>query len=396
MADVALNAERDFERLREAVWVRFCARRRGVDRDRFEDAYSEWWAREVERAAEGAPSRAAAPAAFVAEAVHRVLLDDARARARGIGREDKASLAVVDIDEQYDLVAEDDVVARAGYEALAHRVLTLVQGHLTERERRVFVWSFLYLQPIEATADALGLSPPRVKKDRRKIAGKVGAEVWQVIGGELDLCAVYEEKSLPAIFEILTVHVEDCPTCAASLGGMRQGALAIIGPELLVVGGVTEGTSHVFSDLYARIYGLLHRGTEAFAALPPQGRTAAAVAVAATAVAGGAATVVPDARDQPRQPRVAQAASPSPVPTVATAVPTVSSRPAPAATSRPKARAATSRRARPAGTAAPAAPAPIQEELGFEQQAPVASTARTAPSAPEAPAPTEEFGFEQP
>ena len=40
--DVVLSAERHFEGLREAVWVRFCARHRASDRDRFDDLYSEW------------------------------------------------------------------------------------------------------------------------------------------------------------------------------------------------------------------------------------------------------------------------------------------------------------------------------------------------------------------
>ncbi len=232
-----LSAEEHFEALRESVWVRFAARHRGEDRARFEDLYAEWWTRECERAANGSPSRASAPAAFIAEAVHHVLIDDVRARARGIGRDEKASLEILDIEDQYAAAADDNTASTATYEALVHRVLTLIQGKLNEREVRTFVWSYLYLQPSEATAAALGVSVPRVKKDRKKIATKVGAEVWSVLAGELDLCAAYDEKSLPAIFEILTIHVEDCPVCGSALGGVRRGALAIIGPEVLVLAG---------------------------------------------------------------------------------------------------------------------------------------------------------------
>lgn len=416
---VVLSAEEHFESLREAVWARFCARHRSLDRDRFDDLYAEWWAREVERACKGAPSRAAAPAAFVAEAVHRVLLDDVRARARGLGRGDKNSLDIVDLDAQLDTAAADDTAAAASYEALAHRILTLVRGSLSERETRVFVWSYLYLQPSERTAEALGLSLPRVKKDRKKIAGKVGARVWAVLGGELDLCEAYSEQSLPAIFEILTVHVEDCPTCSAALGGVRRGALAVIGPELLVLGTAsTEGATHVFADLFssvsARFYGVMHRSAETLTALPPNGRTAAAVAVAATAVAGGAATVVPDrGRDASakRQASVERRAEPRPtavaVAPAATAVATTPPPPAPVATARPAATPRTTRTTRPPAKTAPAPAAPaattapvVEQEITFEEQAPAPTAAPASQSgsasAPTQPTDTTEFGFEQP
>ncbi len=139
MPETVLSAEQHFETLRESVWVRFAARHRGHDRARFEDVYAEWWAREVARAARGTPSRATAPAAFIAEAVHRVLIDDARARARGIARSEKGTLDVLDIDDQHRVASDDDVASTASYEALVHRVLTLIQGTLSERETRVFV-----------------------------------------------------------------------------------------------------------------------------------------------------------------------------------------------------------------------------------------------------------------
>src|SRR4051794_7230100 len=146
MTEVVLRAEEHFEALREAVWARFRARHGLFSRDRFEDAYAEWWTRELERAADGRASRATAPAAFVAEAVHRVLIDEARARARGLGRDEKASLELVDLDDQRDVAHADDTAAAAHYEAVAHRILALVRDRLTPREVRVFVWSFLYLE----------------------------------------------------------------------------------------------------------------------------------------------------------------------------------------------------------------------------------------------------------
>jgi len=306
--------------------------------------------------------------------------------------------------------------AAAAYEALAHRVLTLVQGRLSERETRVFVWSFLYMQPSEATATALGLSLPRVKKDRKRIVTKVGTQVWAVLGGELDLCAAYREQSLPAIFEILSVHVEDCPACAAALGGVRRGALAIVGPEMLVLTAASsEGAAHVLADLVhgaaVRLNGLLHRGTEALTSVPPSGRTAAAVAVAATVVAGGAATVAPV--DHQRRPPRADIAdrgqgsprrAPSPPMVVAPAATAPARVPAsPRATPTPtRKRSSKQRPAAPGARRDPAAVATsAQETVTFEQQAPrPAAAAAEAPSAaPPAAAPatppTEEFGFEQ-
>jgi DNA-directed RNA polymerase specialized sigma24 family protein len=402
---VVLSVEHHFESLRESVWVRFCARHHASDRERFEDLYAEWWARESERAAAGAPSRAAAPAAFIAEAVHHVLIDDARARARGLGRDAKKSLELVDLEDQLGAAAADDTAGAAAYETLVHRVLTLVRGRLTERETRVFVWSFLYLQPSETTARALGLTIPRVKKDRRRITAKIGEEVWAVLAGELDLCAAYDERSLPAIFELLTVHVEDCPVCSATLGGVRRGALAVVGPELIAVEASTHAVSGLADTVVSRIHGLLHRGAEAVVAVPPNGRTAAAVVVAATAVAGGAATVVPRVghKPEPRH-RHAQRAAPRPAriargpaataPPVATQLPHVA---ATAAASKPP-RAA--RRRAPAPTVSPA-----REPISFERQAPSSASthpeaAQTAaappPSTSSSSAASKEFGFEHP
>jgi DNA-directed RNA polymerase specialized sigma24 family protein len=410
VTEVVLSAEEHFEGLREAVWVRYTARHRGCDRERFEDLYAEWWAREVERAANGAPSRASAPVAFVAEAVHRVFIDDVRARARGLSREDKHTLDLVDLDGQLDAAGDDDTAASATYEAIAHRILTLVQGKLTDRETRVFVWSYLYLQPSERTAEALRLSVPRVKKDRKRIATKVGAEVWAVLGGELDLCGVYEEQSLAAIFEILTVHAEDCPTCRAALGGVRRGALAIIGPELLVLGTASQGATHGFADLLqglaARLQGAVQRGAEMAVAVPAGGKTAAAVAVAAAALAGGAVTIQPQGdggRD--RAPRAAvQAAARHAAPAAApTAVATTPPPPAPVV-ARPARRKPNQRaEAAPAATATPAPVATVQQPVAPAPTAPAPTAAPAAPAPapvtqapPAPPPPTTEFGFEQP
>lgn len=407
MSDVVLSAEKHFEVLREVVWARFCGRHRRCDRDRFDEAYAEWWAREVEREASGRPSRASAPAAFVAEAVHRVLIDDARSRARGLGREDKHSLEFVDLDSQVSAAGAYDTAAQAGYEALAHRVLTLVRGRLTARELRVFVWSFLYLQSTDATAAALGLSPPRVKKDRTKIAAKVGEEVWAVLSGELDLCATYEDKRLQAVFEILTVHVEDCATCRAALGGMRRGALSIVGPaELLALSTTSEGAthalSHVFDSIVLRFNGVIHRASETLTSMPPSGRTAAAVAVAATAVAGGAATIpekAPHRSDPAPQARKAQRPRPSSAPAARAAVAPPAATARPTATARSQATttpAARKHRRRRSGPGPAATATPPQDPVGFEVQVPTRAKPAPVTKAPAPDPPPEEFGFERP
>ena len=321
MTEIVLRAEEHFEGLRDAVWSRFTARHGLYPRDRFEDAYSEWWTREVERAADGRSSRAAAPVAYVCEAVHRVLIDEARARARGLARDEKAALEMVDLDDQVDVAHHDDTLSAAHYEALVHRVLHLVRERLTDRELRVFVWSFLYLQTSERTAAALGLSEPRVKKDRKKVATKVGAEVWSVLSGELSLCAAYDDKRLQAVFELLTDHVEDCPDCSVVLGGVRRGAVAAVAPvELLLLGDAPFGW---FDALVAKVTGAAHRVGEATVSMPPAGRATAAVAAVAVTVGGGAAVVPRSEATAVEPPAVvatpaAPAASPAPpVPTVA-------------------------------------------------------------------------------
>ena len=252
---------------------------------------------------------------------------------------------------------------------------------------------------------------PRVKKDRKRIAGKVGAEVWKVLQGELDLCAAYAEQALPAVFELLTVHVEDCPTCREALGGVRRGALAVLGPEVLLLG-AAESSTHVVSDLAARVYGLFNRGVETLTALPPQGRTAAAVAVAATAVAGGAATVIGDpepSRPPSERGRVlsAERATPtaSPVATLATAIPTTPPPPAPVSFTTPKPSETPARRARAAATVAPGSiaatsdvPAATPGEITFEQEPPasVSPAAEAAAGAGRSDSGASEFGFEGP
>src|SRR4051812_1838008 len=108
MTEVVLSVDVHFEALRDPVWTRVRARHGTGTRDRFDDAYAEWWTREVERAAAGRPSRAAAPVAFVTEAVHRVLIDEGRALARGLARDEKAGLDLVDLDDQWHVEATDD------------------------------------------------------------------------------------------------------------------------------------------------------------------------------------------------------------------------------------------------------------------------------------------------
>jgi hypothetical protein len=215
-----------------------------------------------------------------------------------------------------------------------------------------------------------------------------------VLTGELDLCSAYDEKRLPAVFELLTVHVEECAICSAALGGYRRSALAIAGPELLAAG-VAEPLTHLWSDLVARANLLLHRGTEALTALPPNGRTAAAVAVAATAVAGGAATVMPEAHehDPAAKPEVSHRAP------IVRSKPRVAAHPAPRPI--PRARATvTARRAKPSAPQPVATPAatPAREPIGFETRpaAAPAAQARSASAGEQTKTPRQEFGFEQP
>src|SRR4051794_34663606 len=289
MTETVLRAEEHFEGLRAAVWARFRARHGLFSRDRFDDAYAEWWTRELERAAAGRPSRAGAPVAFVTEAVHRVLLDDGRARARGLGREEKGTLELVDLDDQLDLAHHDDTAATAHYEAVAHRVLGLVRDRLSPRELQVFVRSFLYLQSTPATAAALGLSEPRVKKDRKRVATRVGEEVWAVLSGELSLCAAYGEKQLQAVFEQLADHLEDCRACATAFGGLRRGAVAAVAPiEVLALGaGASSAADGLWDALLAKLMSPVHRVLEVTASMPPAGRVAAVAAAVAVTAGGG-------------------------------------------------------------------------------------------------------------
>lgn len=381
MTEVTLDVVEHFATLREPVWVRVRGRNGGLERERFEDAYAEWWSREVERSAAGRPSVAAAPAAFVAEAVHRTLIDELRSRARGLSRgAEKTGLEFVDIDDQLDVAAAEATPAQAAYEALAHRVLGLVRDRLSGRELRVFVWTYLYLRSTPETAVGLGLSEPRVKKDRKRIAGKIGAEVWQLLGTELALCAEYSEQRVTAAFEGFVAHAEDCAECSRSVGGLRAGAYALLGPlELLALDGGEGRIADLVNSLVVRLTGLVHRATGTAMAMPAGGKAAAVAAVGAVAVAGGTAALPPAPKAAP-PPRVAVAtptttATPAPT-SVATATPT----PAPSASTRRRART----RPAPAPTAS-STTAPVVARV---------TTARSAPPAPAEPDPGE-FAFER-
>ena len=362
-----------------------------TDRDRFDDAYAEWWSREVERSAVGRPSRAGSPVAFVTEAVHRTLLDDLRARARGLSRgTEKSSLQLVDIDDQLDIEAAEVTPAQAAYEALAHRVLNLVQDRLSAREMAVFTWTYLYVHSTPATAAGLGLSEPRVKKDRKKIAGKIGEEVWAAIGAELQLCEEYTEQRVAAAFEVFAAHAEDCPACSASVSGLRAGALAILGPiELLALDGAGRGpVSDLVDSGLARLTGLLHRATETAMALPVSGRATAAVMLGAVAFAGGTAAL-PERAEPAKPVRPIATAGPSPRPSATPSTQKLEATPTPRpGRPRPKPRASVHRRAAAAATPMPTPTATPQITTPSPGPTPAASQPPASPSG--------EFTFETP
>jgi DNA-directed RNA polymerase specialized sigma24 family protein len=389
MTDVQLEATRDFDELRERVWVRVRSRHAALDRDRFEDAYAEWWSREVARALEGRPSSAGAPVAFVSEGVHRVLIDESRSLARGLARgEQKSAHRLVDLDDHQDLPAVETTPAQAAYEALAHRVLLLVRDRLSARELRVFVWTYLYLRSTPETARALGLSEPRVKKDRKAVAGKVGHEVWALIGAELAVCLAYSEQRVTAAFEVFTLHAEDCPECSAAVGDLRDGALAIVGPiELVALGGAGGGgfVQDLLDGLAVRLGLLVHRTAEVATSMPGGARAAAVAAVGAAAIAGSTAL--------PARPHETEAAVPTPTPAVVRHVPAPPPSPVVAAqTATPVPTGRPARHRRPASTPAPPTPpTPAVTATAATFESPAAPAPRTAPSPP---ADDGEFGFE--
>jgi RNA polymerase sigma factor (sigma-70 family) len=377
MSEVMLRAEEHFESLRGPVWARFRSRHPLFSRDRFDDAYQEFWARELERAWDGRSSAASAPVAFVAEAVHRVLIDEGRARARGIARDEKHRLEVEGLDDHLDVAGRDDTAAGAHFEAIVHRVLGLVRERLTERELQVFVSSFLYLRSTEQTAAALGLSAPRVKKDRKRIAAKCGEAVWPVLAAELGCSAAASEKGMAAAFEVMTDHVESCSSCA----GLRRGAMAVVGPvELLALAPVPGG--EVLDVLTARVFELAQRLTELATTVPPSGRSAAVAGVAAAALAGTGVTAERTA--EPQAPAPARAAPPQKRPGAARPIRVQR-------TTRPR-RVARLPQAQPAPPAPQAQPAPAPATPAPPAvQPPRATAARSAPESRPG-----EFGFEQP
>ena len=362
----ALRAEEHFESLREPVWARFRGRNPSTSRETFEDLWQTFWARELERAAAGRASEAAAPVAFVTEALQRLAIDDLRARARGVSRDQKQEIAVGDLDEHAEQSSGDDTAADGRYVAVVHAVLDLVRGQLSDREMRVFSASFLYGLSTPAAAAALGLSEARVKKDRGRILAKVGASVWPLLAEELG-CEAGRAADLGAGFEVMSDHVEDCEACS----GLRHGALAVLGPLAMVT------PSGWFDVCAARFYGAVHR----VSTLPPTGRGVAVAGLAAAAVAGGSATVAPPAPES-RAARPAAGATPEPRP-VATAAPSRT----PAARSPRR----TKRSTKPKPAAAPVATA--QPPL---RAPPPVATAPSAPAAqPAATAAPGEFGFER-
>ena len=208
------------------------------------------------------------------------------------------------------------------------------------------------------------------------------------------------------------MHVEDCPICAAALGGVRRGALVIVPPvEALAIESTTHAFSHLVENVTMRFSGAAHRVAETVATMPPSGRTAAAVAVAASAMAGSAVTVTKapfagsGGKDRPAASQRAadRRAAPTPAPTPALTPPVSAT---PATTPLPPAQAA------PAPTATPAperrresfapTPAPTvaatRDEPTFERQAPAPVTpppTAPPPAAPAPPQPSRDFGFER-
>jgi RNA polymerase sigma factor (sigma-70 family) len=355
-----LRADEHFEALRGPVWARVRGR---VSPEDFDDAWSEAWARVLAR---GGAVDVEAPVAYMAEAVQRVLIDEHRARARGLARGEKASLEVGDLDDHVDLGALDDTAAEARYAAVVHRVLDIVRDRLSDRELRVFVATFLYLQSTPETAAALGLSEPRVKKDRVKIAAKCGEAVWPLLSAELG-CSAARKPDLGAGFEVMADHVEECSHCA----DLRRNAFAILGPvELLAL---PHGP---LDALTARLFEAANRLGDFVSGVPPAGRTAAVAGVAAALLAGGATVALPvGERHDP--PRFVVRAPPTPAPTASPAVtataplarvvrrrPKVKKRAAHVAAAKPPLRAPPSPPVRPV---APPASQPATGEFGFER-----------------------------
>ncbi|MEA2297047.1 MAG: hypothetical protein QOE86_4686, partial [Solirubrobacteraceae bacterium] len=186
-------------------------------------------------------------------------------------------------------------------------------------------------------------------------------------------------------FEIFTIHAEDCADCSRAVGGLRDGALAVVGPiELVALSGATGGG--LFDDLLdglaVRVGMLVHRSAELATGLPGGARTAAVAAVGAAAIAGSTAL--------PGKPPETEAAVATPAPTVVhhrvrTPVPTAVATPAPGRRAAPVRRVRSRPKAPPAPTAPPTVVATI---TSFE------SPETPAPKASSQPAGNGEFGFE--
>jgi DNA-directed RNA polymerase specialized sigma24 family protein len=361
-----LDADEHFDALRGPVRARF----RGPA-ELFEDAYAEFWCREAERSAAGRASDAAAPVAFIAEAIQRILIDQARSRGRGLARDAKHTLQTCDLDDQHHLRAAADTVEDAEFSALVHRILDLVEGCLSAREMRVFQACFLYLLSTPRAAAVLGLSEPRVKKDRLRILEKVGSTVWPVLAGDLG-CSASRNADPSAGFELMATHVEECERCS----GLRAGALAVVGPlELLAL-----AQPGILDHVVARCFGTAQRVGDFVTAVPPAGRGAAAAGLAAAVLAGGAAASL-----EPRPvPEPVRAAAPVPKTVAARPVPVVRSVRA-VRTVVPRKRVRKVVRARPQPRATAAA---------IPLRAPPAAVVTAAPTPPPKPD-TGEFGFEQ-
>src|SRR5688500_17302472 len=86
---VRLSAERHYESLRDAVWLRLVAEDPRMPWASFEDTYQEAWAWVATQESDVLVD-SGSPVAYLAQVVRRRYVDELRSRRRGIGRNGKA------------------------------------------------------------------------------------------------------------------------------------------------------------------------------------------------------------------------------------------------------------------------------------------------------------------
>jgi DNA-directed RNA polymerase specialized sigma24 family protein len=300
-APVRLRADRHYESLRDAVWLRLVADDPRMPWAAFEDAYQEAWAWVCaqERCGREVVVDSGSPIAYLAQVVRRRYVDEIRARRRGVGRHGEGPVLEL-LDDHAERVAapgtDDADEAREARRAVS-AIYLLARERLSARELQAFALSYVLEMPPRDAAQAMGVSAKRFRNLRWDGWRKVGHEVVSLLEGRLHWCASDEAAELraralagdPQAAGPLRVHLACCAECSHSVASARRAAAAVL-PLPMVLSGLPAGEriAALLDSVWATVTKPAVRVSEWAAAAPPSGRATAVLAVVAASAGGGA------------------------------------------------------------------------------------------------------------